>query len=390
MITEYTDMVTLLGKQVAAVNNTYSQLLPYLENRILTKHMFDAKMEDETMKRIKQRVTIGKQTKWVTGNCQQDVFEKANILLSRHEESKSNQVCFMEYTEKWFSLYKESTLKPTTKVGYRSYLRTHLYPAFGHTSLDTITTDMIQAFLNERSDMAAKSLSNILSFLATILEAAVEDGYLNRNPAKSKRLVIPSTKVTVREPLSNANFTDIIRSINSLQKRDQLFVSLLLFTGIRRNELIGLMWQDIDLERGLISIQRGATYPATNQAVISTPKTKSGIRDVPIIKQLIPYICKFGRSDCFVIGGDIKPISLQQYRNIMSRVKKTIDMHETTAHQLRHTLLTSTYYAGVNPKILQKVAGHSKYSFTLDRYVHTPIEEIYMAGNMLSEHLNDM
>jgi integrase len=362
----------------------------HLENRIVPKHMFDALMEEETMKRIKQRVIIGDETRWVTGNNQQDVFEKANILLSGHEESKSKGICFDEYTEKWFSLYKENTLKPTTKVGYRSYLKTHLYPAFGHISLSAITTDMIQAFMNERSDMAAKSLRSILSFLATILEAALEDGYINRNPAKSKRLVIPSTKVTVREPLSNADFTDIIRSINSLQKRDQLFVSVLLFTGIRRGELIGLMWQDIDLEKGLISVERSATYPSTNQAVISTPKTRSGIRLVPIIEQLLPYICETGQSDCFVIGGDMKPISLQQYRNIMSRVKKTIDLHYATAHLLRHTMITSSYYAGVNPKTLQKVAGHSKYTFTLDRYVHTPVEEISRAGIQFSEHLNSM
>ena len=254
-------------------------------------------MEDETnmAKRIKQRVQVNGETKWVTGSTMQEVIEAAARLMVEAEQQHMPALdcpMFKPYAEKWFDLYNSRKTKRTTQTGYKSYLRKHLYPAFGDMPMNAITVDMVQGFLNSRQHMARKSVKNILMVLVMVLDAAKDDGYIRINPASNRRIVIPTDKATVRDALERDDVRDIVHSIGTLAPHDQLFAGLLMFTAMRRGEILGLQWDDVDFDAGLIHVRRNATYPSTNQAVLTTPKSRSGRRDVPILPQLMPILAE--------------------------------------------------------------------------------------------------
>lgn len=311
-------------------------------------------------------------------------LDKPTAKQSDGEAKKPKLTNFHKYVENWLTTYKVQKLKPTTLSGYRSMLRTHLYPAFGKHGIEEITTEDVQIFLNERQHLARKSLNTMLVFLREILSDVVEDGIIKTNPAVSRRIVIPSQKKTVREALTLAQVKDIIQNIGSLGEDDRRFMALLLFTGMRRGEVLGLHWEDIDTEAGLINVVRNVTY-TNNQAYIGTPKTKKGTRSIPLDAQLRAALLPMHESG-FIFGGE-KPLSLTQYRNLWTRIKKAIDLHGATAHVFRHSYLTLAAGTGLDVKTLQTIAGHADIQTTMDRCVHSQPEKIMEAGKRIESLL---
>lgn len=292
---------------------------------------------------------------------------------------------FREYAEKWLALYKENKVKPTTLSGYRSMLKAHLYPAFGERLISEITTADVQHFLNERKELARKTLHTMLVFLGEIFKDALEDKVISSNPTDSRRITIPSDKQTEREALSLEQVQAVIAGIEKLQNDDRRMMSLLLFTGMRRGEVLGLQWEDIDFEAGLIHVKRNVTY-AENQPHIGTPKTKKGTRAIPLDDNLRELLKPYQPSG-FIIGGEA-PISRMSYRRRWERIEKQVDLHGATAHIFRHSYLTLAAGVGTDVKTLQTIAGHADIQITMNRYVHAQTGNIIEAGKKMSSLLN--
>lgn len=157
-------------------------------------------------------------------------------------------------------------------------------------------------------------------------------------------------------------------------------MALMMLTGTRRGEALGLRWEDIDLSAGLIHIQRNITY-AQNQPFIGTPKTAKGERDVPINSMLLTHLEPI-QKEGFIIG-DTEPISRMLYRRRMERIEATIDLHGATAHIFRHSYLTYAASLGTGLKTLQSIAGHADIHTTMNRYVHKQTDKIIETGNRL-------
>lgn len=193
--------------------------------------------------------------------------------------------------------------------------------------------------------------------MGEIFKDAVEDGLIKKDPTASRRIAIPSDKSCAREALPLDQFKEIIASLNRLQPNDRCLLVLLLFTGMRRGEVLGLHWEDIDIEANLIHVRRNVTHAGGNKPVIGSTKTKSGTRDIPLdpfVVEILQPLQKTG----FIIGGG-QPVTMTVYNNTWTRIKKAIDLHGATAHVFRHSYLT--YMAGetTGMKTLQIIAGHS-------------------------------
>jgi integrase len=247
-----------------------------------------------------------------------------------HKPKEVRGVTFKEYTQSWYTTYKEPKLKPTTASGYLSTFEHHLFPAWGSKPINQITTGDIQAFLNERSNLAEKTLKEMLVLIRSIFRSAKEDKLILENPAESTRLTIPSTKKTERKALTQDELTDIIRSLGKLSDDDRRLMSLLIFTGMRRGEVLGLRWEDIDAETGWIHVVRNAVFPGgKNDAVIGTPKTEKGKRSIPL-DPVLWELLQPAKATGYVIGGDA-PITKMVYVRTMQRIERAIDMHGATA-----------------------------------------------------------
>lgn len=347
-------------------------------------------------KRLKQRIYINGQTKWVTGYSHQEVLESALKLLNALAEANATpqkDYLFAPYAQNWKALYKENSLKHTTLREYTTLLNKHILPVFGEQDIRAITTDDIQRFMNSKADMSKKSIHEMVMVLGMVLESAVEDGIITRNPARSKRLKNPSKKKAVRNALDREQIVDIIANLHRLNdERDVLLLALLIYTGMRRDEVLGLKWENIDFKNNLIYVVRGVTFKC-NLPHIDTPKTDAAIRSIPMPAALRQYLHPL-ENHLFVIGGGEQPITEQTMKRMWERIKKTINVYGATPHVFRHTFMTFADREAVPLKTLQAIGGYADIYTLKNRYTHTQQEDIESArqriDNMFSPVLCDI
>lgn len=322
----------------------------------------------------------------ISASTQEQLVEKA---LERYGVGKAfvpDAPEFGTYARKWWLLYKVPKHKPTTLRAYDNAMEKHIYPFFQKMPLNQITTDTVQQFFNQHMNLAWSSVQQMKILLHEVFVAAMEDGYMEKDPTASSRLVLPAKK-NVREALPTAEFVDVMKQIELLQPDDARMMALLTYTGMRRSEVLGLRWEDISLDERLIYIQRGVTF-TSNQPIVGTPKTKAGYRVIPITDHLLPYLQPTRRSG-YVIGGYETPITQSRYDRAMERISKTINLYGATAHIFRHSYLTFLGTLNTNVKTIQAIAGHSDIQTTMNRYVHRDVAQIHLAGSEFSKKVQN-
>ena len=151
---------------------------------------------------------------WFTGET---ISEAINNGLKKYAfayfdgaQPVSTLPTFKRYAEKWFPLYHVSKVKPNTANNTRIILQRHIYPALGGMRLDEITPDEIQAFFNTKMHMCRSTMQKMKIVIHQVFQSAIEDGYVQRNPASSSRLTI-SKRATGRTALPLTDVEDIVR-----------------------------------------------------------------------------------------------------------------------------------------------------------------------------------
>ena len=179
----------------------------------------------------------------------------------------------------------------------------------------------------------------------------------------------PSKKKEVRNALEREQVADILANLHRLaDERDILLLTMLIYTGMRRDEVLGLKWENIDFKHSLIHVVRGVTFKC-HLPHIDTPKTDAAIRSVPMPAALQQYLHPKD-DNLFVIGGGEQPITEQTMKRVWERIKKTINVYGAMPHVFRHNFATLLFEAGVEPLIAMKILGHTDYQTTANIYTH--------------------
>lgn len=258
-------------------------------------------------------------------------------------------------------------------------LHKHVIPYFKGKRLREITTKDVQGFYDERAEYSNSTCRHWRTLLYGIFNSAIEDNLLAKNPAKSVRLTM-SKKKTERLPISKEEAAALEANLHQLEGKDLLLLAILLYTGVRRGEMLGLRWEDIDFAHKLIHVRRQITF-INNLPVEKTTKSKAGLREVPLLPELeqilrnnLPASEDFAQ---YVVDGE-EALSERSFRNTWKRICKKVNLPKgVTPHLLRHTFLTQLQAAGhVDIKTLQSIAGHSKITMTMNTYVHKDVGNV--------------
>lgn len=319
---------------------------------------------------------------WLTGNTISDAFCSGLAKYGGQfsvPTSPKDIPNLMDYGEKWFQLYHQPNVKPNTAKNTHSLLKKHIYPALGSKTLDRITFDDIQAFYNSKKSLSRSTNEKLRIALTAIFNNAMEDGLIKLNVMSSSRYTI-SKKRTKRDALSRSDAVDILRQVPLLKTEDRPFIMLPLLTGMRRGECLGLLWDDIDFQKKLITVDRAITFDG-NQPVIDKPKSEAGYRQIPLLPDLESFLMNYPRNGPYIIGGNA-PITEQTYQRTWDRIRKTIDTHGATAHVFRHTFATFAE-PHTDVKNLQAIMGHSDIKTTMNRYTHKQEERVRQAASTL-------
>ena len=297
------------------------------------------------------------------------------LVSNTKEEKESGCPMFSEYAEKWFETFKRDKLKPTTILAYRNDMKNWIVRYFGERRLNEITAFDVQAFYNSMQVLGRSSVHQKSVILRQILAAAKEDGFITDNPMDSKRLHLTGKAEIRREPLRVEEIKDIIKNLEKLQPKDMLLLAFYLFTGARRGEVVALKWKDIDFDTKLIHISRSCTY-VCNRPVFGPPKSRSGVRFVPLLPPLEKILLALPKATGFIIE---ELFTERKFKRTWERIGKTIEIYGATPHRIRHTYIT-TAVTRTDIKTLQTIAGHADISTTINRYSHSREERIKEAG----------
>ena len=294
------------------------------------------------------------------------------------------------YFSDWLGSLGMSQLEAATVSWYRSAATRHIMPALGSVKLAKLSPVMIESFLAEKAEngrldgtggLGPASVRRLQVTLHKALEAAVRKGMLARNPADfadSPKMPPRDVTVDVWTP------DELVRFIEATQP-DRLAAvwRLAAMSGLRRSELVGLQWPDIDLDRGWLSVRRSVVIVDGGPPIVKPPKTAKSRRTVELDRRTVSVLREWRRTqleerlrageawnprDWVVadeLGACLRPDRLGKRFVVLSRAA---GLRTITIRQLRHSHATALLSAGESPKVVQERLGHSSISVTLDVY----------------------
>lgn len=251
----------------------------------------------------------------------------------------------------------------------------------------------------ESKPLSPKTVKEYHQFVSSILKTAVMWGYLASNPAERART--PKAPRREAEYLNEEEAMELLRLLDREDIRFKTMVYVLMFGGLRRGELLGLKWSDINWDKRTIKIQRNVQYTSETGIYISTPKTDSSIREihVPIIVlDLLKEYRKWQLQERMLVGDkwenndflftqwNGKPMFPDTPSKLFREFIKKTDLPHITVHSLRHTSATLLIVGGMDVRTVSQRLGHSRASTTLDIYSHA----IKSADEMASKTLETM
>lgn len=276
---------------------------------------------------------------------------------------------FKSYAENWFNVFSRPNIDTSTAVNYAQQLRVHIYPALEGKSIESIVpADVQEIFNNIKGSKATKQ--KVKTVLNMIFEQALEDGIIGRNPLKSRSIRIKGTASVTTPTYTVEQMQYLAGHIGDIvQPYDRNYIALQALHPFRLEEILGLRWEDIDFDKGVIHIRNTVTHPKRNQPVFAEKtKTDQSRRTIALVTQIIPYLTVEGPED-FVIGGKT-PFSYQQVKRMCDRIEKDIEFDEPiTPRRFRTTVLTDLYDSTKDIKLAQAAAGHTTAAMTLKHYV---------------------
>jgi integrase len=278
------------------------------------------------------------------------------------------KITFKQFAEEWCNSYARTKTKPSTLRSYQSIIDTHLIPAFGGYLLTDITTAMLQGYVAKRLEkVKAKTAINELVPLKKMFKHAVRWGYLRLNPAEHvERPRVEKEEMEILTPMEVRLFLN-----EATPKHKPLFLTAVL-TGMRRGELLGLQWGDIDWHNNQINVRRSVW-----NGEFVTPKSKNSVRRIDISPHLAKELrthklaCPVSDRDLVfpsLKGTPLEPDSLVK-RHFLPALRRA-KVRRVRFHDLRHTNVALRIEQGQNIKYIQHQLGHASIQTTLDRYGH--------------------
>ena len=339
--------------------------------------------------------TGARRRKWHSGFSSRREAERGltKILTSVDQGSylSPTRVTVANYlTQTWLPAI-ESTVRPTTFSGYRAHINLYVVPQLGAQQLQRLTPDQLSRFYRDLhkgggrdgGPLSANTVRRVHATIHRALRDGVRWGHLQRNPAqmavKPRQPNVGTSNATTWTAAEVKSFLSTVEG-----ERLQALWRVAVTTGLRRGELLGLRWVDVDVTGRRLAIRQTVTSVGS-QVIFGEPKTKRGKRSVALDSQTAKAISAWRRlqqaereswgrawqSSGLVFtredGSLIHPDLLSKW---FVRYSRGADLTPIRFHDLRHTHASLALQAGVPAKIVSERLGHATVAFTLDVYSH--------------------
>lgn len=303
---------------------------------------------------------------------------------------------YKDFLTFWLENYVKPDTKTRTYLRYFQIIRIYVAEKVGEYDLSELTPIILQTFITDmltngrgrwgEEGLAPNTVNSIVSVLKNSLKTAYVLGCTDRQLGdKIKRPKLREHKIecfTVKEQRKIEN------AVLTSRKPKYFGVLLCLYTGLRLGEVVALNWKDIDLKRGMLSVNK-TCYDTPDGLVFDDPKTVHSRRIIPLPRQIMPILRekrKTSKSD-FVVSDKGKPVSVRSFQRSFELLLKRHRIKHRGFHALRHTFATRALESGMDVKTLSEILGHKNPSITLSRYAHSLMEHKSAMMNRLGKLL---
>lgn len=345
-----------------------------VEQRDGTKYqaMIDIPVDDGRKRKTKLCDTEDEAVRWLM---------KMNLRLGEDVDVEPSAMPLAGFLRDWLK-DKKSEVADSTIKKYEWTLEGHVIPELGELPIKELTAYHLDEFYKDKQEkLSSSTVKTIHGALQTALNEAVRQQLVETNPAENAKC--PKVKKTKIDTLTESEAAKLNNAMSD-ENSYEMAIYLALNTGMRRSEVLGLTWDNVDFQNGLIAVQRTLVRNMQGGYNFGEPKSESSYRNIAMTdataEKLKAYQQKVFRykmeadeweNDELVFvtknGTHLQP------RNVRRKLNKKIDeleISDCTFHELRHTHATLMLKEDVNPKKVQERLGHSSIEVTLDKYSH--------------------
>lgn len=284
---------------------------------------------------------------------------------------------FGKWATKWLETYKKPNVNPNSYTNtYETPLYKHILPYFGKAHIASIRNADVQTFINSKSELSESYLDKIVITLNQIFNAAIDNELCYKNPCKNVKARSDKNSKSTR------HYSDEeMKLVTENTTMPEIIV--MMQTGLRRGEVLGLTWADIDFKNYTLSVNRSISDISEKgkRCVEIFPPKHNSYRTIPISRELAKMLSKIPKKSVYIFPnekGELYSPNLWQsrYRREMQRLEATTGVKALRAHELRHTAGTAMSRHGVDIFTIQKILGHKDIKLTTNLYVHDEVERL--------------
>lgn len=305
---------------------------------------------------------------------------------------QSKAVKFETFCAEWFEDYAKTNLRNTTYERLLQ-LRGRIYPVIGHIRMDKITPRQIQTFVNSLSKeganertgkpLAPKTIRHNLSLISDVFSYAVKMGVVSENPCS--KVTIPKGEVKEKQIYTPAEVEKFLTLLNDEPLKYRTFFYLMIYSGFRRGEMLGLEWKDVDFENNIISIRRTSNYTAKKGVYTDTTKTKRSQRTLKFPQFIMDMLKEYKEeqdaealrladrwveTDRLYVKWDGRPMQNGTPYFWLGEFCEKHDLPFYGLHSFRHLFCSLLVNQGVDIVTVSGALGHSCVSTTSNIYCH--------------------
>jgi integrase len=337
------------------------------------------------MARYTVQTATGPKRKTVYGKTRAEAAEKLTKAMADRDGGlifEGENRTLSAYLDGWLNGPAKGSVKPSTFESYERMIRNHIKPALGHRKLKALAPDHVQYFYQSKLDagLAPGTVRLMHGILHKALEQAVKWGTVPRNVCKSTTPPKPDSEEI--KPLDSEQARRLLKAASG-DRLEALYV-LAVTAGLRIGELLGLRWQDVDLDSAALRVRRTKST-AKSGPTFTAPKNGKG-RSLKLTRHAVEALSSHRAAQnaerlktgslwednglVFATHGG-KPLDSHNVaRTSFKPLLKRAGLPDIRFHDLRHTCATLLLSRGHHPKLVQELLGHASVALTLDRYSH--------------------
>jgi len=318
----------------------------------------------------------------------EEIREEFKKKVTRSGFTEYKDMFFEDYIEKWVN-EQESFLKPTTLSGYKGIVKNHIIPFFSNRKilLVDVKPQHIQEYYNSKAQkgLSPGSVQRHHSLIRKALQNAVMKDVILYNPADRTQRPKQSKynpKIYDAEQLK--------RLLMSVRETPiEVPITICCHYALRRGEVLGLQWKNIDFDKRIITIQNSVVR-AGKAIFQESTKTQSSNRILPMDDEIYNYLKEhkkhqktnshlfgkmYDKNDFVCTWNDGRPFSPEYLSHAFKRILKKNDLPPIRFHDIRHSVATELLNSGVDLKVIQEYLGHSTIGITANYYLHPDINQ---------------